>query len=64
MTLAIYDSAGREIARLVDMEQPGGPYTRDWNGRDNSGIMAASGVYFYRLTAGKKTISRKMILLK
>lgn len=35
-----------------------------WNGRDAQGIPANSGVYFYTLRTGGKSITRKMTLLK
>jgi hypothetical protein len=35
-----------------------------WNGTDSRGVAVSSGVYFYRLQAGNKTITRKMILVK
>ena len=52
------------VAVLIDESRPAGPYATVWNGKDKNGTAAASGVYFYRLTAGKKTISKKMILLR
>ncbi|MFQ5869793.1 MAG: T9SS type A sorting domain-containing protein [Candidatus Zixiibacteriota bacterium] len=36
-----------------------GKHTVEWNGKDS-----ASGVYFYRLTSGESTQTKKMILLK
>jgi flagellar hook assembly protein FlgD len=41
-----------------------GPHETAWNGQDVSGRAAASGIYIYRLVAGKETISRKMVLLR
>ena len=35
-----------------------------WDGQNDSGRPVASGIYFYRLSTGKTTLSRKMLLLK
>jgi len=35
-----------------------------WDGRDSQGNPVSSGVYFYRLTVGDKTLTKKMILVK
>ena len=64
MTLGVYDASGREIIRLIDGEQAAGPKSVTWSGLNGSGIQIESGVYFYRLTAGKETRSRKMLLLR
>jgi hypothetical protein len=62
--VAIYDVAGRTIASLEDRDRPPGHYSLEWNGRDNLGKPAASGIYFCRLQAGKEMRSRKMVLLR
>lgn len=62
--LEVYNVAGRRVTTLVDAVQSGGPKSVNWNGRSDRGERVASGVYFYRLAAEKKTITRKMILLK
>ena len=63
--LEVYDVSGRLVARLVDGARlSAGPHDVEWNGRDVSGRAAASGIYVYRLVAGKETISRKMVLLR
>ena len=36
----------------------------EWRGTDEHGRVVTSGVYFYRLIAGKEIISKKMVLLK
>ena len=43
-----------------------GRYSIEWNGRNESGNMVASGAYFYRLDAenGKFSKVRKMLLLR
>ena len=62
--LEVYDVTGRLVARLVDRDQPAGHYGIEWNGGDNLGKKAASGIYFCRLQAGKDVRSRKMVLLR
>jgi hypothetical protein len=58
VSLKIYDVLGREVASHVgEIKQPG-TYTVTW---DASGF--SSGVYFYRLKAGKYVETKKMILL-
>jgi hypothetical protein len=60
----VYDVSGARVATLADAEQERGPHMAVWNGLDEVGRPAASGVYFCRLTAGKQMISRKMVLLR
>ncbi len=62
--LAVYDAAGRRVKTLLDGDLPAGTYEESWDGRDDSGSIAASGVYFYKLTANDFSKTRKMILLR
>jgi hypothetical protein len=62
--LEIYDVSGRCIASLVNAEQERGDYSAEWAGKDDMGDKVASGIYFYRLVAGKDVISKKMVLLR
>jgi hypothetical protein len=62
--LGVFDVKGSLIAVLVDEVQGEGNHRALWNGRYSDGAEAPSGVYFYRLTAGKKTLSKKMIMLR
>ena len=63
--LEVYDVSGRLVAKLVNGARLGaGTHDVEWNGRDASGRTAASGIYVYRLAAGRETISRKMVLLR
>ena len=64
VVLEIYDPAGRDVAHLVDAVQAKGDHEVGWNGRNSAGALVGSGVYFYRLTAGKETLTKKMVLLK
>jgi hypothetical protein len=60
----IYDASGALVRRLTGADQEAGVHTVVWNGLDNRGSRAASGVYFCRLTTGEEFISRKMILVR
>jgi hypothetical protein len=62
--LAIYSASGALVRMLVDETRDRGPHNVTWDGRDSAGNPVGSGVYFYRLTAGKFSDSRKMVLLK
>jgi hypothetical protein len=57
--LTVYDLAGREVAVLVNGEEPGGEHVATWNAAGK-----ASGVYFYHLAAGGQQAVRKMLLVK
>ncbi len=62
--LEIYDVAGRRIAKLVDEVQGPGELETLWDGKDSNGTPVSSGIYFYRITAGDRNISKKMILVR
>lgn len=64
VSLKIYDNAGRLVRTLVDAKQNAGRKTVTWNGKDNKNNSVSAGVYFYKLTAGNHTASRKMIVVK
>jgi len=64
VSLAIYSANGALVRTLVDGVQPTGTHDFTWNGQDSKGNAVSSGVYFYRLTAGKFNETRKMVLLK
>ncbi len=59
VTLKVNDILGREVATLVNEQQKPGIYVVEFNG-DNF----PSGVYFYSITAGIYSNTRKMLLLK
>ncbi|NOY06870.1 MAG: T9SS type A sorting domain-containing protein [Chlorobi bacterium] len=59
VSLKVYDAMGREVATLVNATKEAGAYTVKFNGKD-----LPSGAYMYRMTAGGKTIEKRMVLLK
>ena len=59
VTLDIYDLLGRKVQTLYNGPQPPGEHSLIWNA---DGF--ASGVYFYRLTAGEYEKTEKMTVIK
>lgn len=64
VTLDIYDVNGRRVTRLLNGKLNAGWHTVTWNGTDARGRRVKSGVYFYRLTAGKYRKTVKMLLVR
>lgn len=62
--IEIFNLLGQRVRLLVDQYYPAGNYATSWNGTDNQGGLVATGVYFYRFTAGDIVETRKMVLLK
>ncbi|HPC35933.1 MAG TPA: T9SS type A sorting domain-containing protein [Candidatus Marinimicrobia bacterium] len=61
VTLKVYNMLGQEVATLINNEFRGA------NGNHSvlfDGSRLSSGVYFYTITYGNKTISKKMVLMK
>ena len=69
VTLTIYTVNGQVVRRLALGHQPAGIYQSRsraayWDGRNAQGEKVASGLYFYTLTAGDFTATRKMLIRK
>ncbi|MGH7450573.1 MAG: T9SS type A sorting domain-containing protein [bacterium] len=62
VTLRIYDVLGREIQTLVERREPAGERLVMWNGIDARGNNVPSGIYFYRLQAGRHVEVKKIVL--
>ena len=62
--LVVYNVAGQTVQTLVNESQTPGSYEVMWNGRDEAGRPVGSGIYFYRLQAGRFSDSGKMALLR
>ena len=61
VSITIYDILGRELKKFTIGVQSSGVYGIVWDGRNNFGEKAATGIYFYRLQVGTETQVRKMI---
>ena len=69
VALTIYDMNGQLVRHLAVGHQAAGMYRSRsraayWDGRNQLGEPVASGLYFYTLTAGDFTATRRMLILK
>ena len=63
--LRIYNMMGQLVRILINDDlKTAGEYTVQWDGKEDSGQNVASGVYVYRIQAGKFVRTRKMLLLR
>jgi hypothetical protein len=62
--LNIYDLKGSLIKTLVNRHMNEGNHKVVWDGTNNAGVKAASGMYVYSLNSGDLTDNKKMIILK
>ncbi len=59
VNVAVFDLTGKEIVTLVNDVKTAGYYTVDFNATGLS-----SGIYFYRISAGSFTATKKMMLIR
>lgn len=65
VTLTIFNVLGQKVHTLINNEQAtAGNHMAQWNGLNQAGHKVASGVYFYKIQAGKFTAVKKMIMMK
>ena len=69
VTVTIYDGNGQMVRTLDVGHQTAGVYESQskavyWDGRNDLGESVASGLYFYTLTSGDYSATRKMLILK
>ena len=64
VNLTIYNSLGYKIRTLITRNQNAGRYIVHWDGCDEHGKDATSGIYVYRLETSKYSDAKKMLLVK
>ena len=62
--LVVYNLAGQIVRVLTDGHLGSGAHVQAWDGRDESGQEAASGIYLYRLEGTSFAVTRRMLLLR
>ncbi len=64
VSLKIYNLKGQEIKTLVNRVVSTGHHSVKWDGTDESGVKATSGLYLYVLRVGDQMVSKRMMLVK
>ncbi len=64
VTLTVYDILGKTIRTIFSDTQTAGTHSITWDGRDESGLPAASGIYFYRMTTQDYQAVGRMVLAR
>ncbi|MCK4694658.1 MAG: T9SS type A sorting domain-containing protein, partial [Candidatus Cloacimonetes bacterium] len=62
--LDVYNIKGEKVVTLIDNLLNTAYHSVTWAGQDQNGKSVSSGVYFYKLKAGKYTSIKKMLLMK
>ncbi|HCK99463.1 MAG TPA: hypothetical protein DHW42_05075 [Candidatus Marinimicrobia bacterium] len=62
--LSIYDVNGAPVKTLIHNPMTPGNYNIPWDGTNSTGVQAASGLYFCRLSNFTQVVTIKMILLR
>lgn len=63
-TLTIYDVLGREVRTFTYENVPAGTHQIVWDGNDNAGNRAASGIYVYSFRTKDLLAAKKMLLVR
>jgi flagellar hook assembly protein FlgD len=64
VTLCVFDVAGRRVRELLSTKVTGGVHTVTWDGADDGGLKTGAGVYFYRLEAPDRKLTKKLVRLQ
>lgn len=64
VVIKVYNMLGQEVRTLVNGNKDRGRYEIVWDGRNQFGNQISSGVYLYRLEAGKVVKTKKMLFIK
>jgi len=63
--LGVYNVLGQRVRTLLAGDLPAGESTATWDGRDDLGVDAPPGIYFVRITQGRRPPeSRRLVLVR
>ncbi|OQX83486.1 hypothetical protein B6D60_10395, partial [candidate division KSB1 bacterium 4484_87] len=64
VVVEVYNILGKKVKTLVNERREAGFYTVFWDGIDDNGEQAGSGIYFYHMTADQFHATHKMIVVR
>lgn len=64
MQLSIYDMKGSLVRTLYTGEMKAGYHRINWNGKDNSGNILSTGLYYINMKTGEKNFTTKSLMIK
>lgn len=64
LRLSVYNALGQLVRVLVEDVQALGSYELEWDSTDALGDQVGAGIYFYRLEAGARAATNKMLLIR
>ena len=64
INLTVFNVLGQRVKVLADGSKLAGTHTLSWDGRDEMGAAVSTGLYFYKLTDGNNSVTKKMALMK
>jgi hypothetical protein len=62
--LTVFNLLGQQVVRQSYGGLPAGVNSIQWDGRSSAGQSLASGTYFYRLTAGTRSLNGRLMLVR
>ena len=62
--ISVYNIKGQKVKTMMNDILPAGNHSVVWNGKNDNNKSVSSGIYFYRITAGDFTDTKKCVILK
>ena len=63
-SVKVYNVTGRLVATLVESTHTPGRYRTGWTAQTDEGEAVASGVYYVKLTLGKRSVTKRLVQIK
>ena len=64
ISVKIFNAAGNMVYSLQNIYKTAGNNVINWNGNDGTGTKLQSGIYFIKLEANNKIITKKLVIMK